>query len=328
MDAQLDRGTRPRRGFALIAALWLLVAFATIGAAISIHARARRLSAANSLDEDRGRAAAEAGLEHARSRLARLIVGNSPSTQVVPAAVVDPWRDAPLVLVDTNRLGDERYHVSIRDAGASLNLNRATEDELRRFFIALPIDAGRADEIAESVMDWRDSDNLHRVHGAEVDYYLRMGSAVLPANADFSRLEELQYVKGMTPEIFARARPFLTLMGTGQININAAPRPVLLALPGMTDEAVAVLERMRGSSQPIESVEELTRLLSSGARAGLVDAMPELLPLELTPLAGFETRELDVRSEGWTDGSPVHKWIDALIVRAGRLGVVAFRQAS
>jgi len=323
MRAQLDRGTRPRRGFALIAALWLLVAFAAVGTAISVHARARRLGAANSLDEDRGRAAAEAGLEHARSRLARLLGGNAPSSQQMPVVAGDQWREAGLVLVDTTKLGDERYHVVIRDAGASLNLNLATEEELERFFIALPIDAGRATEIAESVMDWRDSDNLHRLHGAEVDEYLRMGSAVLPANERFSRLEELRYVKGMTPEIFARTRPLFTLVGTGQINVNAAPHAVLLALPGMSEEAVAVLLQTRGSSQPIHSLQELSLQLSSGARATLTEAMPDLLPL-----AAFETRELDVRSEGWTDGSPVHQWIDALIVKAGGLGVVAFRQAS
>jgi len=323
MRSEPGHPMRPRRGFALIAALWLLVAFAAIGTAISIHAKTRRLSAANSLDEDRGRAAADAGLEHARSRLARLLAGNSISPRQMPAIAADPWREASLALADTIKLGDERYHVSIRDAGASLNLNRATEVELQRFFTALPVDAGRAVEIAQSIMDWRDADNLHRLRGGEADEYLRMGSAVMPANDDFSRLEELQYVKGITPQIFARARPFLTLMGTGQINLNSAPRVVLLALPGMSDETVAVLERTRGSSQPIRGLQELSAQLSSGARASMVDAMPELLPL-----AAFETRELDVRSEGWADGSPVHKWIDALIVRAGSLGVVAFRQAS
>jgi general secretion pathway protein K len=323
MRSGLGQPAPARRGFALIAALWLLVAFAAIGTAISVHARTRRLSAANSLDEDRGRAAAEAGLEHARSRLARLLSGNSISSHQMPAVAGDPWREARLALADTIRLTDQRYHVSIRDAGASLNLNRATEVQLQRFFTALPVDAGRATEIAQSVMDWRDTDNLHRLRGGEANEYLQMGSAVIPSNDDFSRIEELQYVKGITPQIFARAGPYLTLMGTGQINLNAAPRVVLLALPGISDEAVAVLERTRGSSQPIRGLQELSAQLSSGARAGLIDAMPELLPF-----ATFETRELDVRSEGWTDGSPVHKWIDALIVRAGSLGVVAFRRAS
>jgi general secretion pathway protein K len=321
MRAQFEDGTGTRRGFALIAALWLLVAFAAIGTGISIHSRARRLSAANSLDEDRGHAAAEAGLEHVRSRLARLLAGTL-TLQEMPT-VGDSWSTASTALTDTVKLGAERYHVSVRDAGASLNINLASEQEIERFFIALPIDAGRANEIAESILDWRDSDNLHRLHGAEADDYLRLGSAVLPPNEKFSRLEELRYVKSVTPEIFARARPFLTLMGTGQININSAPRPVLLALPGMSEEAVSVLLQTRGSSQPIHSVQELSARLSSGARASLIDANPELLPL-----AAFETRELDVRSEGWTDGSPVHEWLDALIVKAGGLGVVVFRRAS
>ena len=312
----------PRRGFALIAALWLLVAFAAIGTAISVQSRARRLSSANSLDEDRGQAAAEAGLEHARSRLARLLAGGSPSEQQVSQAG-DLWRDAALALTDTVKLGAERYRVVIRDAGASLNLNRATEEELQRFLIALPIDARKAEDIAQSIMDWRDSDNLHRLHGAEVDDYVRAGSPVLPANGDFSRIEELRYVNGMSPEIYDRVRPFLTLVGTGQVNLNSAPRPVLLALPGMTDEAVAVLQALRGMPNAIHSLQELLLQLSSGPRAVLVAAMPELLPL-----ASFETRELEVRSEGWNDGSPVHKWVDALVVRAGGLGVVAFRKAS
>ena len=328
MLAECERCVRPRNGFALIAALWLLIAFTVVAATISVHARSRRLAVANSIDEDRGRAAAEAGLEHALSRLARLIAGNSTSPRAIPEATEDPWREAGLVLTDTNKLGDQRYHVSIRDAGSSLNLNRATEEQIERLLIALSIDAGRATEIAQSVMDWRDSDDMHRLRGAEVDAYLRAGSAELPTNVNFSRVEELQYVKGVTPEIFARVRPFLTVMGTGVINMNAAPRPVLLSLPGMSEEAVAVLERKRGTSQPIEGLEDLSLHLSGGARSSLLAAMPKLMPLEQVPLVRFLTWELHVRSEGWTDGSPVRKSFDAIVVKPSRLGVIVVRQVS
>jgi type II secretory pathway component PulK len=309
----------PRRGFALIAALWLLVAFAAIGTAISVQARARRLSTANSLDDERGVAAAQAGLDHVRSRLARLI---APGAVTHPSADPgDPWRDATMILTDTVRFRDELYHVSIRDAGASLNLNLAGEQQIRRMLIALPIDAGLATEIAESVADWRDSDDLHHLHGAEADEYLRTGSPVLPSNADFSRIEDFAYVKGVTPDIYRRVRPLLTIVGTGQINLNSAPRPVLLSLPGMTDEAVAVLERMRSGPVSIHSLQELSQQLSSGPRAALTAAIPEIMPL-----VAFETRELDVQSEGWSEGSPVHKGIEALVVKAGRIGVVTFRK--
>ncbi len=314
--------TSDRRGFALIAAIWLIVAFVAIGLEISLHARARRLSAANVLEEERGLAAAEAGLEHLRSRLAQLD-GGSSAPQHVPTPATDPWRYAIQVLPDTVRLGEERYHVTIRDAGASLNLNRADEEQLRRLLIALRIDAGRATDIAESILDWRDADELHHLHGAEKDDYVRTGAIALPPDAPFSRVDELRYVQGMTPGVLATIRSFVTVVGTGQINLNAAPRPVLLSLPGIGEEAAAVIERMRTSSTPLTSLQELSAQLSNESRERLVAEMPDLLRL-----AVFGTSELEVRSEGWSDGSPDHRSIDALIVRAARRGIVVWRQSS
>ena len=328
MQSLSRRAPYERRGFALIAALWLVVALGAIGAAISAHARTRRLVVANALEEDRGLAAAEAGLAHLQSRLARLTASDSLPIRTVVDFAADPWREAPRLSIDATALGQERYRVVVEDAGGSLNINRATEEELKRFLIALPLDAGEATEIAESIMDWRDSDDLHRLHGAEAPDYLAHGSPVLPRNADFARVEELQYVKGVTPELLARARPFLTVFGSGEINLNAAPRPVLLALPGMTDEAVAVLLRQRGTAKAIHSLEELSANVSSGPRASLQKAMRVLMPLDMMPLIGFETRELHVQSEGWVDGSPIHKRVDALIVRKGIGGTVSLVRRS
>ncbi|HWL39485.1 MAG TPA: hypothetical protein VNO75_04540 [Gemmatimonadaceae bacterium] len=316
--------TSERRGFALIAAIWLLVAFAAIGLGISLHSRARRLSAANILEETRALAAAEAGLEHLRSRLARLS-GSSPLPALVPAPANDPWRYASLVLSDTVPLGDQRYRVRIRDAGGSLNLNRVDEETLRRLLIALRIDAARATDVAQAVLDWRDADDLHRLNGAEREDYIRTGASALPANAPFSRVEELQFVHGMTPELFTRMIPLLTIVGTGQVNMNAAPRPVLLALPGMSEEAAAVVERMKISSKPLTNLQELAVELSADARAKFAAATPEL-----QRLVTFQTWELEVRSEGWNVGSAVQKRIDALVARAGGGigGVVAWRKTS
>jgi hypothetical protein len=123
-------------------------------------------------------------------------------------------------------------------------------------------------------------------------------------------------------------QPFLTVFGSGEINLNAAPRPVLLALPGMTEEAVAVLLRQRGTAKAIHSLEELSANVSSGPRASLQKAMRVLMPLDMMPLIGFETRELHVQSEGWVDGSPIHKRVDALIVRKGIGGTVSLVRRS
>src|SRR5438132_230256 len=66
-----ERLVTRRNGFALLAALWLLVAFSLVGLSLSALARDRRLAAANLIERTQALAAAQAGVEHLRSRLAR-----------------------------------------------------------------------------------------------------------------------------------------------------------------------------------------------------------------------------------------------------------------
>ncbi len=51
---------RQERGFALLAALWILVALSTLSLEVSLVARQRRLAAANRLEEVQARVAADA----------------------------------------------------------------------------------------------------------------------------------------------------------------------------------------------------------------------------------------------------------------------------
>ncbi len=305
---------RRERGFALIAALWLLVALSAITLEVSLVARERRLAAANTLEAAQARAAADAGLEHARARLAA----------VLQRGALDPWRWPDSLLAGETALGEgvARYRVALRDVGAALNVNRATEAELRRFFVALRVDAGAADRLAQTIMDWRDPDDLRRARGAERADYLRDGAAVLPRNGPFQSVAELGSVRGMTPEILSLARPYLTPLGTGQVNLNAASRPVLLALPGIGEEAAGVLLRHQEAGRPLHSLAALSLELSSGGRAALEADMTSLLAR-----AAFETREVEAVSDGWVEGSPVRARGRGLLVRANEVAFLVWRRA-
>ena len=63
---------RDRRGFALLAALALLVAISMVALELATAGRARRLAAANALEHAAASAAAQAGVEDVRARLVRL----------------------------------------------------------------------------------------------------------------------------------------------------------------------------------------------------------------------------------------------------------------
>lgn len=304
---------RTRGGFALMAALWLVVLVGVTGYGLSVRSRSQRLAVANSLERTQAVVAAEGALETVRGELALRLAPPAPSAQrIAHRADVDPWSDLAALNADTLALGDARALPRVYDAGARIQINRATEADLRRFFAALAIDAGEADRLAQRIADWRDADDHRRTRGAERDEYLRTGARRLPANADFTRVDELRDVDGMTPQLFARMAPFVTALGTGQINVNAAPREVLLSLPGMGDESIAAIVRAQRARRPIRSMEELTAQLSSAARSSLVEQMSEL-----QQRAAFESREVVVEADGWLDGSPARVTAQALLARGG-----------
>lgn len=305
-----------RRGVALITALWMIVVLTALSVEIATLARTRRLGAANAVEAAAGRAAADAGIEHARARLTRRQSQLSDLASGGSSAQ-DPWWRVELVLPDTIAIGDERYAVRLRDAGARVNVNRASEDDLRRLFTALRIDAGKADQLAQAIADWRDGDELKHLRGAERKKYLAAGLRVLPRNAPLVRIEELRDLYDMTAQLFATIAPHLTVYGSGQLNLNTAGRTELLALPGFTEETVAAVQRLRASGVQISSLDQLALALGSGGRNLLNDATAELLPR-----VSFETREVEVESEGWVVNSPVRTRTTGLFVRGG--GAVFF----
>jgi general secretion pathway protein K len=315
---------RRRRGFALMAALWLVVLVGVTGYELSVRSRARRLAVANSLEMVQASAAAEAGLETVRAALEqRLAHPLANRTQRMADATVDPWGDLSFIRLDTVQLGDERAVARMYDVDSRLQINRASEADVRRLLAALPLDASVADRLAQRILDWRDPDDLRRARGAEREDYLRAGAQLLPSNADYDRIEELRNVEGMTPELFARVTPYLSIRGSGQINVNTASPVVLHSLPGLTDEAIGALIRAREESRPLRSLEELSQRVSSGTRAALLDAGSEL-----SSRVVFDTREVFVHSTGWLDGSPVQAGASGLYQRSGDALVTAWRRVS
>jgi general secretion pathway protein K len=296
-----------------MAALWLVVLVGATGYELSARSRSRRLAVASALERVQAAAAADGALETARAALENRVAHPLETQSRGPSAQpFDPWRDLAPLSNDTITLGDERAVATLYDAGARLQINRASEDDVRRLLVALPMDAGQADRLAQRIMDWRDPDDFRRARGAERDDYLRAGAPRLPANSDFQRVADLRDVDGITPEIYARLAPLVTVLGTGQINLGTAPPAVLRSLPGLGDEAIDHIVRAQRGGRPLRSLEELVQQLSSGARAAIVEAGGDL-----TQHMTFETREVVVEADGWVSGSPLHVHAESMHARTG-----------
>jgi general secretion pathway protein K len=296
-----------------MAALWLVVIVGVTGYELSIRSRTRRLAVANALEHIQAAAAADAALETARAGLEnRLTHPLEGRTRFSVTQALDQWSDLAFLRGDTITLGDERATADVYDASTRVQINRATQGDLRRLLVALPLDAGLADRLAQRIMDWRDADDFRRARGAERDDYLRAGARRLPANGPFDRVEDLRDVDGMTAEVYARLAPLVTVLGAGQINLNAASPTVLRSLPGLGDEAIEVIVRSQNGSTPLRSLEELTNQLSSSARTAITDAGGDL-----TQRITFEAREVVVEAEGWVDGSASPVRAEAMFTRSG-----------
>jgi general secretion pathway protein K len=312
---------KPPEGFVLIAALWIVVAVTAIELHIAAQIRSDRLGVANSLESSRALAAAEAGVELARSRLNGNLHASSFPTGEAVLQLLGAGLARSGVAAGSSNIGPARFAFRLRDTGESLNLNHAGEEQLRRFLRGLRIDWGLADRIAQATMDWRDPDSAHRPRGAERDDYLRLGALAIPENGPFADAAEFRYVMGVTPEIYELVRPYLTIDGPGLIDVNTAPEPVLLSLPGMTPEAAAVLIERRSAGYPVRTVQELSDLLPPIARQVFLPEIPQFIRL-----ATFHPLDLIVESVGWVEGSPIRVHITAQLLPAGRTVLVPWRR--
>lgn len=206
-------------GVALLSVLWVLVLLSLIALNISTTSRLELKLAANLVEAARVRQTTDAGINWALWSLQQPNTAN--------------W------LADgsqrTLELDDLAVRVAITDEHGKIDLNQGHPTLLQGMFLAVGVDQDEAVALADAIQDWRDTDQLRRLYGAESEEYLAAGLPE-PGNRPFEQLEELLNVLGMTPELYALVKPALTLHSQRPtINPLMAPRLVLLALPGISE---------------------------------------------------------------------------------------------
>ena len=73
-------------------------------------------------------------------------------------------------------------------------------------------------------------------------------------------VDDLLGVKGVTPEVLSRIGPYLTCVGDGKININAAPKLVIESLFEQMDSALAQMILNQRKLKPFESPTQFRNL--------------------------------------------------------------------
>lgn len=141
--------------------------------------------------------------------------------------------------------------ISIQDELGRIDLNQAETPLLASLIQSAGLDANAASRLADKIVDWRTATPFKRLNGAKEQDYRTLASAYRPRNGPFQGVDELLLVMDMTPELFRRIEPALTVYsGRPLIDPQIAPREALRALPNMTSDSIdsALAARARQSN--------------------------------------------------------------------------------
>jgi len=233
--------TESQRGIALLLVLWVLTILMVIVLSFTFMARTETQATLSFKEGTEKKFIAEAGMERG---IMELFYRNVYKGQSIEFEGSEVWKtDGTLY---SSPIGDGYYTVRIIDESGKLDINTVNDVVLKNLLINIGVQEEEVDTIVDSIMDWKDPDDLHRLHGAESDYYMSLPNPYNAKNANFDTVEELLLVKGVTPEILYGSASdgekrgiidFLTVNSNrSRINVNAAPKEVLMAIPGMTPE--------------------------------------------------------------------------------------------
>lgn len=310
------RSRRPdgrRKGFALLAVLWVFTGVAVLGLGAALAARAAVGTATNRADMVRA-------FWHAEDCLAR--------TRVLAAEVLtDRAVDGSGHKVDWARL--DRYvrsswlaaqpdcDVILRPTGVTLDVNAADAEALHALFRALGVLPGRADSLTDAMLDWRDADDIPRPLGAEREWYESHGRH-LPRNGPFADSREFRRVRGL--ESIPDLEGVLDVE-PGRISLVHAPPEVLAALPGFGPEAVQRVLDLRRIGRSTIDLPAVASGLSPSARRLLLDRFPDAVERSTPEPEGWI-----VEARGYAGVPPVTVVVEVKLVRAGPRAAIVRRR--
>ena len=337
---------KSERGIALFLVLWVMALLTVIAGEFCYAVRTEANITRNFKEETQAHYIAVSGLYWA---IQELVVNEFVPRRMQTLADADEPEDVRGRIntdIPPVPFGEGQFKVEKENESGKINLNRAEGYLLEMVLSTFEIDAADKDIIVDSILDWRDKDNLHRVNGAEDDYYLSLPRPYKCKNGDFTSISELLLVRGVTPEIFhgglkdmvsvyqdKETNAFSDLQRiappefrTGEpfnynrININAASPRVLRALPQMTEDAVQAIMTYR-QKKDFRSLADLLLLVGADVYVGIspyvtLGLSPYYTIRSVGSIAGSGTRQgvqavvkIDRRLE---KGYEIIQWIDGL----------------
>ncbi len=258
-----------QKGIALLMVIWVLTFLTVMVLSFSLAVRSEVYSTLSFKEDMANKFLAEAGIERS---IMEIFYRNTNKDQKIVLEGREVLKTDGTEY--SGRAGKGYYSFSIKDESGKININYLS-DNTRIIFFNLLVNYGLSEEqantVADSVLDWKDEDELHRLSGAESDYYMSLPNPYKSKNSKFDTLEELLLVKGMTLEILygdgakkkGIANSLTIYSNTNVINIKSASIEVLMAIPGFTAELAEDIITLR-DPEPENIIAHMQTVMGKG----------------------------------------------------------------
>jgi len=209
-----------RPGLALIAVFWIVMVVGLFAAVVASRTTFDLDRSGWAVGMGKARAAADGAVEEAAFQLVGRISSGAPVLNLSDLADFEI------------RIDDVPVRVIVEDEDGKIDLNGAQPELLAVLLEAvMRANKGLATEdavtLSERIADFRDIDNLRRLHGAEDPEYLAAGRNAGSKDAPFDSVGELGQVLGMTPALVEAVTPFVTVHnGRSQFDPESGPLPL------------------------------------------------------------------------------------------------------
>jgi general secretion pathway protein K len=244
--------SRDERGFALVAVLLVLGLLGIVGAEFAYSMRLEASAMRAWRDNVNAAHLAEAGVEQA----IREISGEFAFVSTAPDGLLTFFTrdrlELPRLPRTKVRLGPGEFSYRITDEQSRININLAAPDRMDRLLQCLGVDKINRDKITDAIADWVDTNDEHRLNGAESDdYYLALPTPYRARNGQIESISELLQIKGITPALFdgVDGKPGLASVvsarSPGSVNVNTAGDVVFCAMSVSDAEVSEVAQGRR-----------------------------------------------------------------------------------
>ena len=226
------------RGFALLIVLWTVGFLGLLGSQIVAAGRSDTQLAGNLYQEAILRAAADGAVANAMFQI---------------LAVRNPRFQADGIAREM-QIGRTPVVVRIENENDRINPNTASFPLLRALVLEVGEQPAMADRLAAATLDWRTSGANPRRGGAKAADYRAAGLAYGPPGTPFQTVRELADVLGMTPNLYARLAPHLTVLTDGDPDLSTRDPVVARAMA----DAAGIADNAGGSQQVANQVLRIT----------------------------------------------------------------------